>query len=471
MTSPGRTLILGAGPTGLGTTWRLAEMGHRDVLVLEARESPGGLASSFVDDHGFTWDVGGHVQFSHYAYYDAVLDRALGDAWLTHEREAWVWIKQRFVPYPFQENLHRLDPGDATAALAGLEEAAARGGAPPAHFEQWIVRTFGDWIAEHFLLPYNRKVWGHPLDRIGIGWMGDRVAVPDLDRVRHALRTGQDQVSWGPNRTFRFPRAGGTGAIWRAVARLLPDGLVRFGTAIAAVDLAQRRVILADGESLAYDTLVSSLPLDRLCARARGLSRDARDAAAALVKSAVHIVGVGLRGETPATLRKKCWMYFPEDRSPYYRATVFSNYSPGNAPAGCWSLMAEVCETPQRPVDSESLPRRVVDALIADGLVPPGTPIVSVWHRREEHGYPTPFVGRDAVLARIRPELERHRVFSRGRFGAWTYEVSNQDHSFMQGAELADRLLGLGVEDTLDRPNHVNAGAYKDAPAQGSPST
>jgi protoporphyrinogen oxidase len=468
VSSPGRTLILGAGPTGLGTAWRLAETGHRDWLVLEARDTPGGLASSVLDGQGFTWDVGGHVQFSHYAYYDAVLDRALGDAWLTHEREAWVWIRGRFVPYPFQENLHRLDPEDGAAALAGLEAAAARSGPPPEHFEAWIVRTFGDWIAGHFLLPYNRKVWGHPLDRIGVGWMGDRVAVPDLGRVRHALRTGEDQVSWGPNRTFRFPRVGGTGAIWRGVSRLLPDGLQRFGAAVASVDLDRRQVVMETGETLAYDTLVSSMPLDRLCAAARGLTGEARQAAASLVKSAVHIIGVGLAGEPAEVLGKKCWMYFPEEHSPYYRVTVFSNYSPANAPDGCWSLMAEVCETPQRPVDVETLPRRVVDAMLADGLVRAGTPVVSLWHHREEHGYPTPFRGRDAILARVRPELERHRVFSRGRFGAWTYEVSNQDHSFMQGVELADRLLGLGREDTLDRPDLVNAGAFRTTPAQAA---
>jgi protoporphyrinogen oxidase len=467
MSSPGRTLIVGAGPTGLGAAWRLTEAGHRDFLLLEASPQAGGLAASFTDDHGFTWDVGGHVQFSHYAYYDAVLDRALGDAWLQHEREAWVRIKGRFVPYPFQENLHRLDPDDAARALRGLEEAAAAEGGPaPQDLESWIARTFGAWITDHFLGPYNRKVWGYPLARLGVGWMGERVAVPSLDRVRHALRTGEDQVAWGPNRRFRFPRRGGTGAIWRAVAALLPSERLRFGARVASVDLERRAVLLADGQSHAFDTLVSSIPLDRLCAISSGLAPAARDAAASLVKSAVHIVGVGLAGAPPAALRTKCWMYFPEAGSPYYRVTVFSNYSPANAPEGCWSLMAEVCETVHRPVDGTALPAQVLGALRADQLVPEGARVVSLWHRREEHGYPTPFLGRDAVLDRVQPALEAHRVFSRGRFGAWKYEVSNQDHSFMQGVELADRLTGTGAEDTLLRPSLVNGGAYRDRPAQ-----
>ena len=87
---------------------------------------------------------------------------------------------------------------------------------------------------------------------------------------------------------------------------------------------------------------------------------------------------------------------------------------------------------------------------------------MSFWHRREEHGYPTPFLGRDETLARVLPGLEACRVYSRGRFGAWKYEVSNQDHSCMQGVELVDRLLGAraGDEPTLNRPDYVNAGAF-----------
>ena len=51
------------------------------------------------------------------------------------------------------------------------------------------------------------------------------------------------------------------------------------------------------------------------------------------VHSSSHIVGVGLSGAVPDALETKCWMYFPEPQVPFYRATVFSNYSPNNAPA------------------------------------------------------------------------------------------------------------------------------------------
>ena len=115
----GRIVIIGAGPTGLGAAWRLHELDHHNWALYESADHPGGLASSVLDEQGFTWDLGGHVLFSHYKYFDNVMDTALGDAWIEHVREAWVWIRDRWVPYPFQNNIWRLPNEDLIACLSG----------------------------------------------------------------------------------------------------------------------------------------------------------------------------------------------------------------------------------------------------------------------------------------------------------------------------------------------------------------
>ena len=61
--------------------------------------------------------------------------------------------------------------------------------------------------------------------------------------------------------------------------------------------------------------------------------------------------------------------------------------------------------------------------------------------RRLEHGYPTPSVGREGVLVDALPWLQQHKIWSRGRFGSYRYEVGNQDHSLMLGVECADNVL------------------------------
>jgi hypothetical protein len=196
------------------------------------------------------------------------------------------------------------------------------------------------------------------------------------------------------------------------------------------------------------------------------LSSGAVRAGQDLLFSSVHLLGVGLKGFQPEPLARKSWIYFPENSSPYYRVTVFSNYSPHNVPPGDdhWSLLAEVCATPIHPVEKRGVKRDVLNALQRDGLIPEGAEVVSLWQHVEKYAYPTPELKRDRVLERVLPELEKRRVYSRGRFGAWKYEVGNQDHSAMQGVEIVDRLLQGGPEPTLSAPELVNSGIFRKPP-------
>ena len=452
-------LILGAGPTGLGAARRLEELGRKDWLLLEGAGHPGGLAASFVDDKGFTWDIGGHVQFSHYQYFDQVMDELLGpEGWLHHERESWVWIRDRFIPYPFQNNIRRLPADDLDKCLAGLVDITRTGPGKPANFREWILATFGQGLAEVFMLPYNFKVWAYPPELMNAGWVGERVAVTDIKRVLHNLVLGKDDVSWGPNNTFRFPVRGGTGAVWEACARRLPRERLRFNTRITRLDLDRREATASDGRTFKYKTLISTIALRELI-RLSGQSQLHPAAERGLLYSASNIFGIGLRGSPPEHLRTKCWMYFPEDNCPFYRVTVFSNYSPNNVPdiTKYWSLMAEVSESPHKPVDQEQLLEQVIEGLLATRLIAGREDIVSTWKYRAAYGYPTPGLERDAALAEILPFFEGREVYSRGRFGLWKYEVSNQDHSFMQGVELVERLVNGRAEVTADNPHLANS--------------
>ena len=453
MSAEPRIVVIGAGPTGLGAAWRLHERGHRNWLLIESAAGPGGLAASAVDDRGFTWDLGGHVLFSHYKYFDQMMDRALGTAWVEHVREAWVWMRERWIPYPFQNNIWRLPEHELDACLAGLRALAAHPPAKPTTFREWLLASFGEGICDSFLFPYNKKVWAYDPSRLNVEWMGERVATVDLQRILRNIDLQRDDVSWGPNSTFRFPLHGGTGAIWTAVAALLPQNQMRYGASVRHVNTRAREITLHSGERIKYDRLISTMPLDGLV---RATDRpELAEQSARFVYSSSHIVGVGLEGTPPEDLRTKCWIYFPESSVPFYRGTVFSNYSPNNVPRGnYWSLMGEVSESSDKPVNSDTVVNEVVEGFRSCGFLRAST-VVSTWHRRLEHGYPTPWHGRDAVLAPIDAALRAEGIYSRGRFGAWKYEVSNQDHSFMQGAEVVDHIL-------IGAPEHTYHGDMSD---------
>jgi len=451
----GRILIIGAGPTGIGAAYRLRKLGYTNFKVIDAMAAPGGLASSFVDDKGFTWDIGGHVQFSHYDYFDDAMNEALGkEGWLHHERESWVWMADRFVPYPFQNNLRYLPKELMTKAIRGLVTRPPRTPSPNQDFGSWVLQTFGEGIRDIFMAPYNYKVWAFPLERLWAGWVGERVAVVDLTRALENIFLERDDLSWGPNNTFQFPKQGGTGAVWRALANQIGKEYFQLNTRVSSIDWKTRKLSTDNGETLEYDTILSTMPLDVLAKLMTPAVEVAQEAAPKLLRSSSHIIGVGLTGEMPAKLTKKCWMYFPEDNCPFYRVTVFSNYSPNNVPdpqsGKYWSLMSETSESEAKAVNRETLVEETIAGMLNTGLIKSRDQIVSTWHYTAEHGYPTPSLERNQLLQRIEPALAKAGVASRGRFGAWKYEVSNQDHSFMQGVEWVNSLL-LDVPETTVR--------------------
>ncbi|KAK3344041.1 UDP-galactopyranose mutase [Lasiosphaeria hispida] len=438
-------LVIGAGPTGLGAAKRLNHINGPSWLILDSNEKAGGLASTDITPEGFLYDVGGHVIFSHYKYFDDCIDEALpneGD-WYTHQRISYVRYKSLWVPYPFQNNISMLPKDDQVKCIEGLIDAALDfrvANNKPKDFDEWILRMCGEGVADIFMRPYNYKVWAVPTTKMQCQWLGERVAAPDVKLVTKNVILNKTAGNWGPNATFRFPARDGTGGIWIAVSDTLPEKNKRYGKKgeVTNVDAAKKIVTLADGTTIGYNKLVTTMAVDHL-------------------------------------------LYFPEDNCPFYRATIFSNYSPYNQPQAdvklptryladgskpesteakegpYWSIMLEVSQSTMKPVDEENLLKDCIRGLINTDMIKSGDEIVSTYHRKFDHGYPTPALEREGVLKELLPKLQDMDIYSRGRFGSWRYEVGNQDHSFMLGVEAVDHIVNGAVELTLNYPDFVNS--------------
>ncbi|GLC24321.1 protoporphyrinogen/coproporphyrinogen oxidase [Roseisolibacter agri] len=447
-----KIVILGAGPTGLAAGYRLQELGYRNFQVIEARHKVGGLASSETSPNGFTYDIGGHVLFSHYEYFDRLFDRLMGDEYQELVREAWVWMCGRFLPYPLQNNIRGLPKEVVLEIVLGLIEAQKEplDLAKIENFEQLIMKQFGAGLAKYFMMPYNFKVWAHPPRMMNKEWIGERVALPSLARVLGNVILDRDDAGWGPNNTFKYPRYGGTGGLFERIVPHIREHLQLERPAVR-VDPAAKVVTFADGSTESYDVLMSTLPMDKLVGMTGGAAPDVvREEAGRLRHSGSFIVGVGVDRPADTT---KCWMYYPEGDCPFYRVTYLSNYSPEVVPDHTrqHSLLAEISHSEFKPEDRETIVDQTIEGMLNVRLLDESDVprIVDTYVIERDYTYPTPSLERDAALRTIHPWLHERDVYSRGRFGAWRYEVGNMDHSVAQGVEWVNRVVLGQADDEL----------------------
>ena len=198
----------------------------------------------------------------------------------------------------------------------------------PQTFDEWIIRMMGihtatrkrpltslflgEGIADLFMRPYNFKVWAVPTTRMQCQWLGERVAAPNLKMVTKNVILNKTAGNWGPNATFRFPARGGTGGIWKAVAKTLPQDKFLLDSKVVKVDVENKTVQLNNGRRITYRKLVSTMPVDELASM---ISCDpttikaVQEGVKELYYSSTHVVGIGIRGTRPDRIGDKCWVF------------------------------------------------------------------------------------------------------------------------------------------------------------------
>ncbi len=429
-------VVLGAGLTGLSAAYHLQD--HESVTVLEREERPGGLCRSVVKD-GFTFDLTGHLLHLRRPEIRALVSELIPTGrFAAIDRKAWIHSHGVFTPYPFQVNTHGLPPAVVAECLVGFVEAMRGGEVTPEEagrlsFRDWVLRTFGDGIARHFMFPYNEKLWLTDLDEVTCDWVSWSIPRPSLrDVVEGAL--GVSTKAFGYNPSFLYPKEGGIEILPAALAKRVRG--LRCNEEVTSVDAVRRTVTLRSGETIAYERLISTLPLPRLAAITRGLPADVLERSRGLR----HVAVINLNLGVDRILHPdKHWVYFPEKEFPFYRAGFPASFTPAAAPEGCSSIYLEVAARPGQPWNEEELSERCREGLIRAGILNERDRILTRATFYINPAYVIYDAHRRAALPGIHETLAAHGIRSAGRYGAWYY--NSMEDSLAEGRSLALDLL------------------------------
>ncbi|MFH1434291.1 MAG: FAD-dependent oxidoreductase [Pseudomonadota bacterium] len=425
-------LIIGAGLAGMSAAARLR--GKCRVRIVEKEDRPGGLV---VTDEvkGFRFDRTGHLLHLRDPSIRKWILGLMGGTMTVVHRMSRIFSNGVYTRYPFQSNTFGLPPQAARECLEGYLKVWRN---PPRlkirSFMDFINVHFGEGFAKHFMVPYNRKIWGvHPRDMTA-DWCARFVPVPRLEDVL-AGAVGLHDRELGYNKKFYYPRLG-IGRLSEALARSVGRHTeIELGKAVASIDHCRRTATLKSGEKIHYKHIISSMPLKALGRCIENPPAAAAEAFSLLRCNPLRYLDVALKTR-PGTPYH--WSYVPSTGIPFYRVGAYSNFSPALVPRGCGSLYVELAS--RGPIAMTRLMPSVSKNLVAMGIIRRASDIKFAIPKSIDYAYVVYDHDHSRATAAIARFLEKNGVFSIGRYGGWNY--SAMEDALIMGRETALKIIG-----------------------------
>jgi protoporphyrinogen oxidase len=411
------TYILGGGVTGLAAGL------SSGLPVFEAVEEPGGICSSYYvrpgekerlpeapadgevyrfEIGGGHWIFGGDPTILHFIESLAPLK--------SYARRSSVYFAEQdlYVPYPLQNNLRYLDTDVREKVLQELVTT-------PASFstmQEWMEQSFGPTLCDLFFYPFHDRYTAGLYKTIA---PQDAYKSPvSLPQVIQGAFNGAPSV--GYNVTFVYPKEG-LNVLATRMARACD---IRYGKRVEKIDVERKELHFADGRTLPYRRLLSTLPLNKMTAMT-GVGTDVQPDP----YTSVLVLNIG------AVRGPKCpddhWLYNPDAKGDYHRVGFYSNVDVSFLPKAARAENNRVSIYVERAYVGGEKPTSEQVSKYADAVVQE----LQEWGYIQEAEVVDP-TWIDVAYTWNQPgstwkkqtvqKLEEHDIYQIGRYGRWIFQ-------------------------------------------------
>src|SRR3989338_474013 len=430
-----KEVILGARFAGLSTAYHLRE----GYSLFEKEEEPGGMARS-IHRNGYVFDYDGHLLHFRNEYTFLLIMKLLEGNIAPHKRNSWIYSKGSFTRYPFQANFYGLPKNIVKDCLVGLIKAKVnlrssgeKKADLPGNFEDWVRQTFGSGIAEHFMLPYNKKFWILDPSQLTCDWLDGFVPVPSLeDAVSGAISS--NTKLFGYNSKFWYPIRGGISEVVEGFLKKTNN--LHLNKKAVTIDQYRKEIIFEDGTIKKFKHLVSTMPLPELCRVLVDVPEKIKQAFSMLKYTSIYVVNLGIKKED---ITDRHWVYYPEENEVFYRTGFTTNFSMDVAPPRRTSIYAETSYSGEKNIDRERIVSDTIWGLRTLGIIGDENEIEFCLPIDIKYGYVIYDSNRKFAVQAIKNYLNRFSIYNIGRYGSWRY-MSMED-VILEGKAMAEWLL------------------------------
>ena len=397
-------LILGAGCAGLTFANTLLEHGEKDFLVLEAGSGAGGLCKS-TDVDGKPFDTGGghFLDVRDPKVTDYVFRFLPGEEWDLYERDSRIDLYGDIIGSPIEANIWQLPEEKQKRYLDAIEDAGCNRGTPkPEKFTDWIEWKLGSAIAEDYMFPYNRKMFGEDLDSLGTYWL-EKLPNVSYEETKLSCANRRPYGTQPGHAKFYYPKKYGYGEAFLRMADALGDR-IRYNEKVDSIDYDNR---IVNGTYQASRIIVT-IPWKNIGDHKGLPEKLIRDIDALKYSSVVT------QYESDDLDTKAHWIYYPDPDRAYHRILVRHNFCPGSK--GYWT------ETNLTRYDTDEADRTGKTYFV------------------NEHAYPLNTIGKQELMKGLLGYTSSKDIIGLGRWGEWQHY--NSDVVMKRAMAMAEEFVG-----------------------------
>lgn len=394
-------LILGAGPAGLSFANCLKEAGEESFLILEREAEAGGLCRSMQVD-GSPFDIGGgHFLDVRNPKVNSFLFQFMPEEeWNLFERDSRIAVAGSIISHPIEANIWQLSIDEQVKYLKSIATAGCNTGRKmPQKFVEWIYWKLGDKIAEDYMIPYNRKMFGSNIDLLGTYWLDK---LPNVN-FEETLRSCLEKRTYGSqpgHAHFYYPKNYGYGELWLRMADMVNKHLVCNET-VKCIDFKQKKVFTKEGGKYHADTIVTTIPWE-VFEDLIGMPFKLVESIKGLKKKSIQTEYFSNSLDTEAH-----WIYYPDPKLSYHRILVRHNFCSHSKGVWTETNAEHICKGEKETDNFRYL---------------------------NEYAYPLNTINKPEIMKNLLQFCQKHGVYGLGRWGE--HQHYNSDVTVGKAMEL-----------------------------------